>query len=75
MTCELQNLATVDVGSYECVEMTVDGDAAVRMKQLGLCTGRKFYLLAAGDPMILRLGETEIGLSRELARRIDVRPA
>lgn len=72
MSCRLEDLATAKIGTYECIDLTVNGDAAVRMKQLGLCKGRQIHLLAAGDPMILRIGDTEIGLSRELARQIHV---
>ena len=71
-SCQQSNLATSAIGTYECIEIDVEGDASVRMKQLGLCAGRRIHLLAAGDPMILRIGETEIGLSRDLARRIRV---
>lgn len=41
---------------------------------LGVCTGRTVELIKAGDPLILKVFATRIGLSARLAARVTVRP-
>lgn len=43
-----------------------------RLKSLGLCIGRRIELLKQGNPMILRVLGSRIGLARRLAERITV---
>lgn len=45
-----------------------------RLAGLGLCAGRQFELIQCGDPMILRIYGTKIGLASRLARRIRFEP-
>lgn len=45
---------------------------ADRLKALGLCVGRRIELLKEGNPMILRVLGSRIGLARRLAQRITV---
>lgn len=43
-----------------------------RLKQLGICSGRRIQLVKAGDPLILRVLGSRIGLSRRLAQFVIV---
>ncbi|MBL4702121.1 MAG: ferrous iron transport protein A [Phycisphaeraceae bacterium] len=45
---------------------------ADRLKALGICVGRRVELIKQGNPMILRVLGTRIGLARRLAKRITV---
>lgn len=50
---------------------TADDDAD-RLKAMGVCVGRKVELIQRGDPLILRVMGSRIGLSARLARRVKV---
>ena len=43
-----------------------------RLIAMGVCVGRQVKLLHAGNPLIIRVMNTRIGLSRELAKGIHV---
>lgn len=49
-----------------------DQEQSDRLKALGLCVGRRIELLKEGNPMILRVLGSRIGLARRLAQRITV---
>lgn len=49
-------------------------DDSERLMTLGVCSGRTVELIKAGDPLILRVFATRIGLSARLAARVIVRP-
>ncbi|MFG0250857.1 MAG: ferrous iron transport protein A [Phycisphaeraceae bacterium JB051] len=67
----LDHLKTGQVGLI--VEMNEpDEEQAGRLKALGLCVGRRIELLKAGNPMILRVLGSRIGLAHRLAKRITV---
>ncbi len=46
-----------------------------RLGQLGLFPGQALEVLAVGDPMVLRIGPSRLGISRRLAEQIIVRTA
>jgi Fe2+ transport system protein FeoA len=48
------------------------GQNAVRLKRLGICEGRVLELIGRGDPMVLRIGESRVGVSRQLARLVFI---
>lgn len=50
-----------------------DVDAA-RLKSMGICIGRRIELVKAGDPLIVRILGTRVGLSARLAAAVDVQP-
>lgn len=54
-------------------EVLADEQDLLRLMGLGICTGRRVQLLKSGDPMILRVYGTRIGLSARLARQVRVR--
>ncbi len=47
---------------------------ADRMKSLGLCTGRQIELIKQGNPLIIRVFGSRLGLARRLAKQIVVDP-
>jgi len=65
-------LAHARSGRYRCEKMRASGQNAVRLKRLGVCEGRVIELVGQGDPMVLRLGESRVGLSRQLAALVFV---
>lgn len=54
-----------------CGIETDEVDAA-RIKRMGLCEGRQIHLVKSGDPMILRVVGTRVGISARLASGICV---
>ena len=48
-----------------------DEDGA-RLKALGICTGRRVQLVQGGDPLIVRVLGTRVGLSARLAAGVAV---
>jgi Fe2+ transport system protein FeoA len=49
-----------------------DDQDGQRLKAMGVCLGRKVELVQGGDPLILRVLGSRIGLSARLARRVWV---
>ncbi len=47
------------------------GDAS-RLRALGVCDGRQVELVRSGDPLIVRVMGSRIGISRRLADRVRV---
>ncbi|QDV46225.1 FeoA domain protein [Stieleria neptunia] len=68
-------LAEIQPGRYVCREIHAAGQDAVRLKRLGVCQGRMIELVGRGDPMILKIGASRVGLSRQLAKVVLVDPA
>lgn len=49
-----------------------DSDDIQRLKTLGVCVGRQVELIKAGDPIILRVFGSRLGMSASLAARVWV---
>ena len=49
-----------------------DDEDTQRLKTLGVCLGRRVELVRVGDPLILKIFGSRLGLSAELARRVRV---
>lgn len=49
-------------------------DDIARLMAMGVCTGRKVELVKAGDPLILRVLGSRLGVSARLARRVWADP-
>ena len=57
------------------VTVAVDDELDLqRLEVMGLCAGRALEIVRCGDPMIVRVLGTRIGLARSLARRASVHP-
>jgi len=47
-----------------------DGDDMQRLKTLGICVGRRIEVIKPGDPLIVRVFGSRLGLSASLASRV-----
>jgi len=52
--------------------IATDDEESQRLKTLGVCVGRRVELVRAGDPLILKVFGSRLGLSAELAARVQV---
>ena len=43
-----------------------------RLRTLGICPGRRVWLVRRGDPMVLRVMNSRLGLAKALARQVTV---
>lgn len=53
-------------------EVATDDEDTLRLKTLGVCVGRRVELVRQGDPLILKIFGSRLGLSAELAARVRV---
>ena len=67
-------LSSVKTGQFRCVRVHADGVDARRIKRMGLCEGLIVEVLGCGDPMIVLVSHSKLGLSRYLASKIEVVP-
>ena len=49
-----------------------DDEDTNRLKTLGICLGRRVELVRVGDPLILKVFGSRLGLSASLATRVHV---
>ena len=49
-----------------------DDEDTNRLKTLGICLGRRVELVRVGDPLILKIFGSRLGLSASLAQRVHV---
>jgi Fe2+ transport system protein FeoA len=47
-----------------------DGDDVERLKTLGICVGRRLEVVRTGDPLVVRVFGSRLGLSASLASRV-----
>lgn len=53
-------------------QVDTDDEDTQRLKTLGVCLGRRVELVRAGNPLILKIFGSRLGLSAELAARVRV---
>lgn len=53
-------------------EIATDDEDTHRLKTLGVCVGRRVELVRTGDPLILKVFGSRLGVSAELAARVFV---
>jgi len=51
-----------------------EDDSMDRLKSLGICVGRQVELVKRGDPLIVRVFGSRLGISARLADRVLVEP-
>ncbi len=68
----LDSLRDGSCGIVRSVE--IDGADGVRLKVLGICAGRRVMLVQRGDPLVLRVLGSRIGISARLAEHVLVEP-
>jgi len=54
------------------VGVSAPGEERTRLEAMGLCAGRLVEVVKAGDPMIIRVLGTRIGLAAALAARVRI---
>ncbi|MEO2031822.1 MAG: FeoA family protein [Planctomycetaceae bacterium] len=59
-------------GAFRCVRVECEGDAMIRLKRLGICARRGIEVIQPGDPMVLRVVGSRLGVSRQLAEFVTV---
>ena len=52
--------------------VATDDEDTNRQKTLGVCVGRRVELVRAGNPLILKIFSSRLGISAELAARVRV---
>lgn len=67
-------LSVVLPGHFRCTAIDDSALSPARMKSLGICVGRPLELVSAGDPMIVRVCGSTVGISRRLAAAVTVVP-
>ena len=63
-------LDEAEPGRYIVRRLEVDNKYAARLKQFGICEGRSVRVVTTGNPMILVVQNTRVGLSRVFASSI-----
>ena len=53
-------------------EIETDDEETQRLKTLGVCSGRRIELVRGGDPLVLKVFGSRLGLSAALAGRVRV---
>ncbi len=70
-----QPLAALPAGGCgRIVSVDVEALDRERLEVMGLCSGRMVCVIKHGDPMIVRVLGTRIGLAAALARSVHVLP-
>ena len=70
-----QPLSALPVGACgRVVSVDVSAIDLERLEVMGLCSGRIVCVIKHGDPMIVRVLGTRIGLAATLARSVQVQP-
>lgn len=67
-------LAMVTPGATAYVHEVRDADARAHLRSLGLMSNSRLRLCQIGDPCIVQVGATRIGLSRAVAGALFVIP-
>ncbi len=68
-------LSRIQPGDCGIVKEVEAGAAEVdQLKAMGVCIGREIMLVQAGDPLILKVMGTRLGVSARLASRVIVEP-
>ena len=53
-------------------QLDTEDEDMQRLKTLGVCVGRRVELVRAGNPLILKIFGSRLGVSAELAARVRV---
>jgi len=61
-------------GELEVIEVDTSTPQGKRLCELGVCPGKRIFVVRAGSPAIVAVAGSRFALARELARRVMVRP-
>lgn len=70
----LQRLDELKLQECGRIERVDNPDDLQRLMAMGVCAGRTVEIVQRGDPLILRVFGSRIGLSARLARHVMVAP-
>ena len=70
MTIRLSEIRSA--GRYAVQTVDDHGEETTRLKRLGVCERRDVEVLHIGDPMIVRVVGSRIGISRRLASHVTL---
>jgi Fe2+ transport system protein FeoA len=71
---DLRSLHDLPRGECGRIERVDNPDDVQRLMAMGVCAGRQVEVLQHGDPLIIRVFGSRIGLSARLAAHVRVRP-
>jgi Fe2+ transport system protein FeoA len=75
ISAEWLRLDKIEPSHCGIVRLVRAGESEIdRLKSMGLCEGRKIMMIKAGDPMIVRVLGSRIGISARLAHNVLVLP-
>jgi ferrous iron transport protein A len=66
----LDELQTGQCGIVRDLDLKESDDN--RLRTLGICPGRRVWLVRRGDPMVIKVMGTRLGLAAELAQQVTV---
>ena len=70
-----QRLTDLTVGRMAAIRnVEAPEDDRLRLASMGVCQGRRVEMVKAGDPLIIRVVGTRVGLSSRLAAYVTVEP-
>lgn len=75
---ELQTMALFDLaaGAHASIRsVSLDASFFARLEGLGITPGRTVRLVKRGDPLIVQVYGSQVGLARSVAENIQVSPA
>ena len=75
MTIEPTPVSAAQMPAGQCgliCEIRGDQEDIERLKVMGLCLGRRLHVIKNGDPMIVSVMGTRIGLARALGECVSV---
>lgn len=61
-------------GLFRVMHVDANCDDAARLKAMGVCIGRRLSLVQSGDPLIVCVVGSRIGISARLAEAVFVQP-
>jgi len=65
-------LSITPPGIARCISISGDGPETIRLKRLGICSGREIEVVQSGDPMIVIVAGARVGLSKQVASHVLV---
>lgn len=68
-------LTALPAGATAVLQQVCDSRSCAMLRSLGLTDGSRFRVCRMGDPCIIQVRSTRIGLSREVARSVLVTTA
>jgi Fe2+ transport system protein FeoA len=66
------SLSVLPQGGCGIIVSVSDREELMRLKSMGICLGRRVEIIKQGNPLIVRVFGSRIGLSRRLAEDVSV---